>query len=319
MNWFGTLFGLFAAVAIHNASTSSDISAVGPSGQLWGTIAGASQPNQPIALIIPGSGPTDRDGNSPLGVSAATYRLLAEGLADRGIATVRIDKRGMFGSASAAADPNNVTLEDYVRDTSAWMDAIRKRTGARCIWLLGHSEGGLVALEAGSRLPDHICGLILISTAGRPLGEVLKSQIRENPANANILAQAESAIDTLMSGHHVAAASLDPSLAPLFKPEVQGFLISILSVDPIELIRTIEKPILIVQGDRDLQVKRSDAERLKRAASSAILATLPNTNHVLKRVDSDDVGANFATYSNPNLPLSAGVIDTISQFIKGEK
>ena len=66
-------------------------------------------------LIVPGSGPTDRDGNNPMGVAAAPYRMLAEALAARGIGSVRIDKRGMFASAGAAADPNAVTIGDYFK------------------------------------------------------------------------------------------------------------------------------------------------------------------------------------------------------------
>lgn len=70
-------------------------------------------------LIIPGSGPTDRDGNNLLGVKASTYRLLAHELAAKGVSSVRIDKRGMFASAAAVPDANAVTMKDYVRDTNA--------------------------------------------------------------------------------------------------------------------------------------------------------------------------------------------------------
>jgi alpha-beta hydrolase superfamily lysophospholipase len=111
-----------------------------------------------------------------LGIKAATYRLLAEGLAAHGIATVRIDKRGLFASAAAAPDANAVTIRSYADDVHTWVSSIRYQTGARCIWLLGHSEGGLVALAA-SQAGSDICGLVLVSTAGRPISEVLKSQL----------------------------------------------------------------------------------------------------------------------------------------------
>ena len=172
---------LSAALAIMLAlgtptQVNGDIEAPGPSGPLKRTLVLPAK-DAPIILMIPGSGPTDRDGNSPLGVRAVPYRLLAEGLAGQGIGSVRIDKRGMFGSQSAVRDAKAVTIDDYVHDTGAWVDAIRARTGVRCVWLLGHSEGALVALAAASKV-DHLCGLALVATAGRPLGDVLKEQLR---------------------------------------------------------------------------------------------------------------------------------------------
>ena len=68
----------------------------------------------------------------------------------------------MFGSKAAVADPNKVTIGDYATDTHNWVAAIRERTGARCVWVLGHSEGALVALAAAQQ-PDGICGIIIVS------------------------------------------------------------------------------------------------------------------------------------------------------------
>ncbi len=232
------------------AKAGSDIEASGPSGSLRGTMLLPAR-DAPVILMIPGSGPTDRDGNSPLGVRAAPYRLLAEGLAEKGVGSVRIDKRGMFASQGAAADANAVTIADYVRDTGAWIDTIRKRTGAECVWVLGHSEGGLVALAAALEV-DHICGLIIVAAPGRPLGDVLKEQLRANPANAPLLDAADQAIDELAAGRRVDAAKLPPALAPLFNPGAQGFLISAFALDPAELAGLNKKPMLILQGQRDL-------------------------------------------------------------------
>lgn len=297
-----------------STQVSGDIEAPGPSGPLRGTLVLPAK-DAPIVLMIPGSGPTDRDGNSPLGVRAAPYRLLAEGLAGQGIGSVRIDKRGMFGSLSAVSDANAVTINDYVRDTGAWVDVIRARTGVRCVWLLGHSEGGLVALAAASKV-DHLCGLVLVATAGRPLGDVLKEQLRANPANTPLLAAADHAIDELSAGRRVDATNLPPALAPLFNPAVQGFLISAFGLDPVILAAKIAKPVLIVQGQRDLQVSVADAERLKQAAPHATLVTLPDANHVLKHVGSDDRSVNIATYAADDLPLVPGVVNEIVHFVK---
>jgi len=301
------------------AATASDpvetaLQAPGPLGPLQGTMLAPPSGKAPMMLIIPGSGPTDRDGNNPLGLKAATYRLLAEGLAARGIATVRIDKRGMFGSRAAVADANAVTIDDYASDVAAWTAAIRKRTGAACVWVLGHSEGGLVALAAAQKAAD-LCGLVLVSTAGEPLGEVLRRQLKANPANAPILDQATAAIDALEAGKRVDVGAMNPALLPLFAPQVQGFLVNAFSYDPANLVAAFAKPVLIIQGRRDMQVGVADAERLKAAAPKAELVLLADTNHVLKTVAADDRRANALTYGNPNLPLAPGVVDAIVGFV----
>jgi uncharacterized protein len=306
---------LAATLAAANAApVQSYVEAPGPSGPLKGTMLAPASGGAPMMLIIPGSGPTDRDGNNPLGVKAATYKLLAEGLAARGIGTVRIDKRGMFASSMAVADGNAVTIDDYVTDAGAWIATIRKQTGTPCVWVLGHSEGGLVALAAAQKLPD-ICGLVLVSAGGWPLGEVLRMQLRANPANAPVLDQAMAAIDSLEAGKHVDVTGMNPALMPLFAPQVQGFLISVFSYDPAKLIATVSKPVLILQGERDLQVSVADAERLKQAAPQAKLVLLPNTNHVLKTVTTDDRRTNGATYMDPSLPLAPGVVDAVANFV----
>lgn len=291
-----------------------DISAPGPNGALKGTLTSAGESGAPVMLIIPGSGPTDRDGNNPAGVKARTYHLLAEELAAKGVSTVRIDKRGMFGSAAAIADANAVTIEDYARDVHAWVAAAREKTSARCVWLLGHSEGGLVALAAAQQ-DENVCGLVLVATAGRPLGDILKDQLRANPANGPLLPQAIAAVDALAAGQRVDAASLPPALAPLFQPAVQGFLMSAFALDPAKLAGKFRKPLLIIQGERDIQVSVADAQALKARSPRATLILLPDTNHVLKTVVSDDRNANVAAYADPNLPLAPGVADAIALFV----
>lgn len=316
------LLTLLAPVALSAAAMAGPASAPiqtyveapGPIGPLKGTMLSPASDRTAMMLIIPGSGPTDRDGNNPLGVKAATYRLLAEGLAAAGIGTVRIDKRGLLASSAAVADGNAVTIDDYVADVGAWIDVIRKQTGAPCVWLLGHSEGGLIALAAAQKLPN-ICGLVLVSAAGRPLGEVLRTQLRANPANAPILSQAMAAIATLEAGRRVDTAGMHPGLLPLFAPQVQGFLINAFSYDPAKLIAAVTKPILILQGRRDMQVGVDDAERLKNAAAKAELVLLPDVNHVLKTVTADNPRANAATYTDPSLPLAPGVVEAITSFI----
>jgi len=271
----------------------------------------------PVMLIIPGSGPTDRDGNNSKGIKASTYRLLAEGLAKRGVTTARMDKRGMFGSKAAVADANDVTIADYADDVRAWTRVLRQKTGAKCVWLLGHSEGGLVALVAAQAQPD-ICGLVLVSAPGRPLGTVLREQLRANPANGPVLDHALATIDKLEAGERVEVAELSPALMPLFAPQIQGFLISLFSYDPAKLLAAYSGPALILQGERDIQVRKQDAIGLKEANAKAKLVLVPNANHVLKAVASEDRAANIATYADPALPLAPGIVEAIADFVGGK-
>jgi pimeloyl-ACP methyl ester carboxylesterase len=266
-------------------------------------------------LIIPGSGPTDRDGNNPLGVRAASYRLLAEGLAARGIGSVRIDKRGMFGSRAAVADGNAVTVADYASDVHAWVKAIRAATGAPCVWLLGHSEGGLVALAAAAEAPEGVCGLMLVAAPGRKVGAALREQLRANPANAPLLDQALAAIEQLEAGQRVDTAALHPALMSLFAPPVQGFLISLLAQDPAALLARYRGPALVLHGRRDIQATVADAERLAAARPGVKLVMLEDVNHVLKRVATYDRAANAATYADPDLPLAPEVVEAVAGFV----
>ena len=228
------MLGLLAAAAIAAAiPTSTEITAPGPDGALAGTLIDPGG-KTPVVVIIPGSGPTDRDGNSPLGITAAPYRLLAEALAAKGIATVRVDKRGMFGSKGAIPDPNAVTVADYATDAHRWADTLRQRTGRACVWLLGHSEGGIVALRAAQQ-PAGLCGVILVSTPGQPLADTMRAQFRANPANAPILAPALGMIDSLEAGKRVDPATLPPPLPSLFPAAVQGYMIDLFAQRPAAL------------------------------------------------------------------------------------
>src|SRR5215475_29522 len=137
MKLAAAIFVLILAVTANVSAAETRLSIEGPSGALQGTLASPEGgPKAPVAIIIPGSGPTDRDGNNPLGVTAGSYRLLADALAAKGVSTIRIDKRGMFGSSAAAADADNVRMADYAADVRAWRAEAQKRSSARCAWLI---------------------------------------------------------------------------------------------------------------------------------------------------------------------------------------
>jgi fermentation-respiration switch protein FrsA (DUF1100 family) len=145
---------------------------------------------------------------------------------------------------------------------------------------------------------------------------VLKSQLRANPANGPLIGAADAAIDQLAAGQKVDVSALPPPLLPLFHPVVQDFLISAFALDPAKLATGVRLPMLIVQGDSDLQVAVEDAEKLKAANPLAVLKILPNVNHVLKDVASDSPADNLAAYTNADLPLAKGLAATIATFVR---
>lgn len=268
-------------------------------------------------VIVPGSGPTDRDGNNPLGITASYLKMLAEALAADGIASIRIDKRGMFASAGTFPDPNAVTIADYAGDALAWVEVAREKTGAGCAWLVGHSEGGLVALAAAQGAGPPLCGLVLVAAPGRPMGVILREQLRANPANAPFLGEALAAIEALERGDRVDVSGLHPAMQAMFAPPVQDFLADAFAHDPAALVARVEIPVLVVQGDADLQVSVGDADALARAQPEARRTIIPGMNHVLKRAPAGDIAANLATYGDPALPLAPGLAEAIADFVTG--
>lgn len=305
----GLALSFFAAqiASLH----AENINIPGPQGALGADYLAVEKPHD-IVIIIPGSGPTNRDGNAPaLGLRTDAYKMLAQALAADGIASIRIDKRGMYASATAIPDPNRVTIAEYASDVRGWI--AKANTYADCVWLIGHSEDGLVALAAAETHPQGLCGLVLLATPGRKAGAVLREQLAANPANAPIMAYAQSILVDLEASKPRAAATIPPALLPLFGPHLQHYLIDLLRRDPAKMASRWQGPVLIVQGYRDVQVKSQDAERLASAMPQSERANLKGMTHTLK-VDQPENP--LATYTDPALPLAPELAPTISNFIR---
>ena len=300
---------LAAALLLSPVSTPLELASTPAA--LHGTLLTPDGQTRAAAVILPGSGPTDRDGNSgQFGIRASTYRLLAEGLAERGVATLRIDKRGIAGSAAAATSEADLRFNAYADDARAWAAEAAAKTGQPCAWLIGHSEGALVALAAVADHNDKICGLVLLSGAGRPAGVVLREQLAALPET--LKTRAYEVLTELEAGRTVA----DPpaELAAFFRPSVQPYLISWLTLDPAQLAAAYDGSIFIGQGTTDIQVSVADAEAIKAAQPRATLVVWDGVNHVLKTAPADRV-ANVATYMDPALPLAPGVVEAVAGFV----
>ena len=255
-------------------------------------------PPYDCVLLLPGSGPVDRDGNAPA-LSTDCLRLLAEGLAARGIASLRADKRGV-GESSDGIREQDIRLETYVADALTWLRELRARPGFGRLFILGHSEGALVGTLATQRAAVH--GLIVVNGAGVPLGQVLRRQLGE----AGVLDQAEPALLALERGE---TAPTPPGLEALFRPSVQPYLISWMAYDPAAELARVTTPVLVVSGTADLQVPQQDALRLAAARPDARLVLIKGMNHVLKMVS--DHTANLATYGDPTFPIAKELIEAV--------
>ncbi len=262
-------------------------------------------------LMIAGSGPTDRNGNSKLGVSADYLEMLADALAGDGIASLRYDKRGVGGSKALMTTEADLRFSDYVGDARTLTRWLRSRKDVSCVFLLGHSEGGLIATlvaEGGSA-----AGLVLVASPGRPLGAVLHDQLSRSPMSAPLRTEALSVLKSLEGGETVTGVS--PKLNNLFRASVQPYLISLLDIDPARRLAALKLPTLIVSGAHDLQVSKADYEALTRARPGAEALRIAGMNHVLK-IAPQARKANFATYRNPDLPLAPKLAPAVSGFVR---
>ena len=265
----------------------------------------------PIALIIQGSGPTDKDGNSAaLAGKNNSLKLLAETLAQNGVASLRFDKRGLGLSNGTPMQESDLIFEDFVNDASAWLDYLAQDKRFKKIGVIGHSQGSLI----GMRISQNPKVMAFASIGGPSLriDETLITQIKANPYNPpNIIKEAKDIFKKLENGERV--EKVPPYLMSIFRPSVQPFMISWMKYDPLVEMEKLNIPILVVAGSTDLQVTVEDAQRLQIANENAELKVIDGMNHILKDAPVEK-NENMASYSNPNLPLNKEFEETITSF-----
>nr|WP_276604894.1 alpha/beta fold hydrolase [Nannocystis sp. RBIL2] len=262
-----------------------------------------------LVLIHAGSGPTDRDGNSVKMVNDS-LKLLAEGLAERGVATVRFDKRGVAASTAAGpASERDFRLEMYADDAAAWVELLAADERFCGVTIAGHSEGALIGMLAAQRSPAD--AFVSLAGPGRPAAELLREQLAvrlEGP----LLAEADAILDSLAVGEEVAEVS--PELYDLFRPSVQPYLLSWFAYDPAAILAQLEVPSAIVQGTTDIQVGIIDAERLAAAAPEAQVRIIEGMNHVLKAAQLEETSQSQA-YFDPSLPVVPELLDALVEWL----
>lgn len=289
----------------------------------WGDISATL--NTPEAgcdvavLIVAGSGPTDRNGNSGQSLNTYTYKMLSDNLVKSGIAVLRYDKRAI--GRSRLNDPAtipNLVFGDFVDDAARCVDYLRGE-GFKKVVVAGHSEGGEIALHLALREDVAVDSLVLLCCPGFPMDQILNAQLSAQlvPQHVGLMVTATTIIKRIKAGESVPIESIPQELLSLFHPSVQPFLCSSMAFDPAELMSRVEQPSLIISGGRDIQVTKENAERLMAGAKCGEHLHFEQMTHILKDADTNDrIQQLVNVYVNANLPLTEGLSEAILKFVK---
>lgn len=286
-----------------------DIKLLSDTIQLFGTLTlpKADGNKVPLTIIIAGSGPTDRDCNNPMGKSN-TYKMIAEGLMESGIATLRYDKRMIGESTKNKLSEDDLRFDQMISDAVNWAKLFKEDKRFNEIIFMGHSEGSLIGMVA-ARLSD-ADKYISLAGPGRSADDIVLDQIGKQMPFA--VPNVKKVFDKLKAGELV--TDIDPSMATILRPSVQPYLASWFKYDPSIEISKLKIPTLIIQGSTDIQVGIKEAQLLHAAAPQSILKILEGTNHIFKDAPAD-FNENIKTYTDPNLPLNTELLDFLSAFI----
>ncbi len=261
----------------------------------------------PLAIIIGGSGPTDRDGNQQM-MKNNSLKFLAEGLYKKEIASFRYDKRIVKQMKNKSIDEKNIHFGDFIEDAVAVLNYFKKDKRFSKIYIIGHSQGSLVGMVAAQEGAD---GFISIAGAGQEIDDVIIDQLAKQAPG--LVDNARMSFDDLRANG--VSYNYNPGLASIFRKEIQPFIFSWMLYNPQEEIVKIESPVLIINGDKDIQVQISEAALLQEAKPNAEYKIIPNMNHIFKEVEGNDL-ENSKTYNQFDLPVMPELINLIADFIK---
>ncbi|GLD04536.1 MULTISPECIES: alpha/beta hydrolase family protein [Mycobacterium] len=294
------------------------------------------QPAAPAALLIAGSGPTDRDGNSAvIPGQIDTLRNLARALSDNGVASLRYDKlgTGQTGVGPYAADPGKLDMAVFQDEVAAALSFLAGRSGVdkNRLMVIGHSEGALYALLAaaapGTVTPVRAVGL-LEPQSRRVLDHVLEqlhaqadAAVTAGKLTAPQAAEYTAAFDKAIRDFR-ATGQVPPDEPAALKPIINAANARVLqqedAVDPAQAAAKLPRgmPVLVSCSDADTQVTCDDVDRLVAGLTSAGTKTdfvhLTGVNHVLK----EDASRSPENYIRP-LPFSAQLTAALASFVKG--
>lgn len=287
----------------------------------WGSISATIDmpecETNTAVLVVAGSGPTDRYGNSAAGLRTYCYKMLGEALADDGFAVMRYDKRAIGLSSYPVEKIPSLVFGDFVDDARRCVEFLHNEGFERII-VAGHSEGGLIAQVLAAEESTKVDGIVLLCATGCTMDELLFHQLSQQlvPAYMGLMMRSNNILRSLKRGEQVPLEEIPEELYGLFHPTVQPFLISTMQYDPVAYAKECRCPALVVVGGRDVQITVQDGERLKAALPDAEMVIFENMAHVLKdTATSDRVDQMLSVYSDAQLPLTEGLSRTITKFI----
>lgn len=284
-------------------------SLVTKTGNIYGTLCTPKKFSKiPVALIIAGSGPTDRDCNSGVGFKTNAYKILAHKLAANNIATLRYDKRGIAESKDAMTSESDIRFDNYIDDAKSWVEKLKADKRFSGVIIIGHSEGSLIGMSAADKDVEKY---ISLAGAGETGDKILKKQLDTKLPKMGA-DTCNKILDSLAKGK--AVSHIDPLLWSFFRPSVQPYMISWFKHNPQADIKKLTIPVLIIQGTSDVQIDTTDAKELYAASPKAKLDIIKGMNHVLRNVGTDK-DLNMKSYSDPTLPLDEKLVKDIVGFI----
>ena len=322
---------------------SEEVTFVAGGRTIPGTLVHPDSGSGPGLLLLAGSGPTDRDWNSPLlpGKNGSA-RLLAEAMAARGVTVLRFDKA--FSGKNPGLPIADLTLDTYREEASAALDLLSSRAevDAARVFVAGHSEGGIHAARLAESRGDQLRGVILISAPGRSLREVLEVQLEHNILDSAgmtrdqieaEMARIKTALRSFVAGQDVDPKSVSshPSIlavmTALMSPQVAHIGRALASFEPAQAAAAIAAPVLVLQGAKDVQVDPvEDAERLRAARRSARKAVdyylSPLADHVLKAESRplEEIRASpqllQTVYNAPDRTLAEDLVEALARWIR---
>ncbi len=260
----------------------------------------------PLVIIIPGSGPTDRNGNTGM-VQNNSLKFLAEGLRDKNIATYRFDKSALAWLKIDGFKEEDGSFDDFIADAKSVVNYFKNSNNYSKIIIAGHSQGSLVGMIAAS---ENTNAFISIAGSGRSIDQILIEQIGKQAPT--LVEETTTAFEKLKKGEK--AENTNPMLASILRPSAQTFLISWIKYNPQTEIKKLTIPTLIINGSKDIQVPISDAELLNASNSRSEIKIIKNMNHIFKEITDDS--QNIPSYTNPELPIMNELVTSIEKFVK---
>ena len=264
----------------------------------------------PLILLIPGSGPTDRDGNNSM-MKNNSLKFLAEDLIKKNIATYRYDKSVLSFTKDDKEKIDSLTINVFINEAKAVISYFKKENNYSKIIVAGHSQGSLVGMIAANNTVD---GFISLAGAGRTIDNILVEQIEKQAPY--LKDETLRVVNELKKGNLV--NDYNQLLNSLFNKSVQPFLISWIKFNPQEEIKKLTIPVLVINGLKDIQVSSTEAELLHKANKNSQLYLIKNMNHLFKEIKGD-INENMGSYNNPNLPVMEELTTIITTFTNGIK